>query len=271
MCELFGMSTSRPQAAAEALAEFRLRGGITADNPDGWGLAYWDRNCWHLAKEPVPAAGSDRLAHLARSVRSSLIIAHLRKAKYPPTPGMLNTHPFQRVCCDREWVFAHNGLVPAVVALEQDSGNPVCHPQGETDSEYAFCHLLSGIARQFEEAVPGQPGAWFRALAAVSELVASFGQFNFLMSDGEHLIAYGHDRLHFLERESGDGTRSAVVASEPLEDRTLWRPFDPGELRIYRAGVLVAQVATRASRPAIAHRIEGEVPPMKRREAGVRP
>lgn len=258
MCELFGMSTSRPQAAAEALAEFRLRGGITADNPDGWGLAYWDRNRWHLAKEPVPAAGSARLARLVRSVRSSLIIAHLRKAKYPPIPGMLNTHPFQRVCCGRQWVFAHNGLVPAVVALERDNGNPVCHPQGETDSEYAFCHLLSGIARQFGDAAPGQPGAWFQALAAVSELVASFGQFNFLMSDGEHLIAYGHDRLHFLEQQSGDGTCRALVASEPLGDSARWQSFEAGELRIYRFGTLVARVPTRASPTAVVHGSKAE-------------
>lgn len=271
MCELFGMSASHPQTAAEALAEFRLRGGVTADNRDGWGLAHRGRSRWHLAKEPVPAAGSARLARLARSVHSSLIIAHLRKAKYPPIPGMLNTHPFQRVCCGQQWVFAHNGLVPAVVALERDNGNPVCHPRGETDSEYAFCHLLGGIARQFGDAAPGQPGAWFQALAAVSELVASFGQFNFLMSDGEHLIAYGHDRLHFLEQESGDGTRSALVASEPLGDHTPWRAFDPGGLRIYRGGTLVAQVATRAPRPAIVHRIEGEASPSKPQEAGARP
>ena len=40
MCELFGFSASRPQAGrALPLAEFRGRGGLTADNPDGWGLA----------------------------------------------------------------------------------------------------------------------------------------------------------------------------------------------------------------------------------------
>ncbi|MFZ5559083.1 MAG: class II glutamine amidotransferase [Pseudomonadota bacterium] len=251
MCELFGLSAARPRAAARLLAEFRLRGGASADNPDGWGIAWRGPSGWHLEKAPVPAATSGRFATLARRVRSPLVIAHVRKARHPPVPSLVNAHPFVSACCGREWVFAHNGLVPEIVGLAYPDGGRVCRPLGDTDSEYAFCHLLGGIAREFQNAASAGSGAWFRVLGTVSELVASLGKFNFLLSDGEHLIAYGHDRLHWLEPGSGAGERRVVVATEPLGADAGWRAFAPGELRIYRGGTLMAQVSTRPSaRPA---------------------
>jgi len=83
----------------------------------------------------------------------------------------------------------------------------------------------------------------------VSGLVASLGQFNFVMSDGEHLIAYGHDRLHYLERPSSgqfDGltVNSVLVATEPLDENKKWTAFEPGELRVYRAGRMVGRTMT---------------------------
>jgi glutamine amidotransferase len=252
MCELFGLSTGRPRTASAALRAFRTRGGLAADNPDGWGLAYWDDGVPRLIKEPQSAAHSRLFAELCERVRSSLIIAHVRKARHPPIATMTNTHPFQRICCDREWVFAHNGLVPDIVELERASGNPVCRPAGETDSEHAFCHLLGHIAQQFRRAPPVDAPAWLEALAAVSEGVAAYGKFNFLMSDGEHLIAYGHDRLHYLEQPGGDppGDRSSpgvMIATEPLDASEGWVAFAPGELRVYRFGRLVGRAMTRPS------------------------
>ncbi len=40
MCELFGLSSSQPIAAAACLGDFRTHGGGAGDNPDGWGLSY---------------------------------------------------------------------------------------------------------------------------------------------------------------------------------------------------------------------------------------
>jgi predicted glutamine amidotransferase len=50
MCELFGMSSQRPLDLSKMLAHFGQRGGATADNPDGWGLAYWENANWQLLK-----------------------------------------------------------------------------------------------------------------------------------------------------------------------------------------------------------------------------
>ena len=247
MCELFGMSASRPVTARETLAEFRLRGGLAADNPDGWGLAWWEGGAFHLAKEPLPAYRSALFEGLSETTSSNLIIAHVRKAKFPPVNTLNNTHPFQRTCCGKAWVFAHNGLVPDIVEMEQANGYQVCQPSGETDSEYAFCHLLSHLAQSFGDGnAVADAAASFTTLAMVSELVAAHGKFNFLMSDGEYLIAYGHDRLHYLERGS-DTTDSAMIATEPLPGHDGWTLFEPGELRIYRSGRIAGRILTRPS------------------------
>lgn len=252
MCELFGLSASRPRTATEPLRAFRARGGLAADNPDGWGLAYWEDGVLHLFKEPEPAARSTLFGELCETVRSRLIVAHVRKARHPPINTLTNTHPFQRICCGKEWVFAHNGLVPEIVDLELASENPVCRPMGETDSEHAFCHLLGHIAQQFQRAPQTDSTAWLETLGTVSELVASYGKFNFLMSDGEHLIAYGHDRLHYVEERGRDpaGTMllpSVMIATEPLDGNEGWIAFAPGEFRVYRLGRLAGHAMTQPS------------------------
>jgi len=131
MCELFGISSDYPVTASQELDKFRLRGGQTADNPDGWGLAWWENGTFHLSKEPIPAHQSALFAQLCGTARSNLIIAHVRKAKFPPTKSMSNTHPFQQKCCGKEWVFAHNGMVPDIVDIAMSNDNPVCRPMGD--------------------------------------------------------------------------------------------------------------------------------------------
>ncbi|MFA5241254.1 MAG: class II glutamine amidotransferase [Sulfuricella sp.] len=244
MCELFGMSASCPVSAKGSLREFRLRGGLAADNPDGWGLAWLENGEFQLSKEPLPAHQSAIFENLCETTRSNLIVAHIRKAKFPPINTLNNTHPFQRVCCGRGWVFAHNGLVPDIVEMEQANDSPICWPTGDTDSEYAFCHLLSHIAQNIRHSPAADSSASFATVAMVSELIASHGKFNFLMSEGEYLIAYGHDRLHYLERHSA-AAASVMIVTEPLNGDAGWTPFAAGELRIYRLGKLAGRLITR--------------------------
>ncbi|MBY0579724.1 MAG: class II glutamine amidotransferase [Burkholderiales bacterium] len=239
--------------AGVALDQFRQHGGLVSDNPDGWGIAWWADKSFRVVKEPLPAHESKQFASLCETTYSNIIIAHVRKAKFPPSRAMINTHPFQQICCGRHWVFAHNGLVPDIVEMEQANDNPICWPNGETDSEYAFCHLLSHIARYFHahcsSGITGTVGS-FPTLATISELIASHGKFNFLMSDGEYLMAYGHDRLHYLEQNRLDSmnqslTSKVLIATEPLQGDEDWAPFEAGELRIYRSGSLAGQILTR--------------------------
>lgn len=250
MCELFGLSASQPVSARRELEQFRLRGGLAADSPDGWGLAWWENGGFHLTKEPQPAYRSTRFKTLCETTRSILVIAHVRKARFPPINTLNNTHPFQHLCCGRTWVFAHNGLVPDIVEMEHENDGSVCRPAGETDSEHAFCHLLGHISRIFHHSRPADTATSFQTLAMMSELIASHGKFNFLMSEGEHLMAYGHDRLHYLEL-SGASAESAMIATEPLARVDGWIAFEPGELRIYRSGRRVGRILTWPSRQRV--------------------
>jgi glutamine amidotransferase len=243
MCELFGLSSDQPVQPEELLCRFGARGGDSADNPDGWGLAALGDGAFRLVKEPLPAARSARFRELCRQTRSALVIGHVRKANPPTARVLANTHPFRRACCGREWVFAHNGIVSDAAALAGAAS--LCTASGDTDSEHAFCVVLDRIASTF--AVPAAPRGrgWFEALAGVAEMLASQGRFNFLMSDGEHLIAYGHDHLH-----GRDGAGIAVIATEALTEDPGWLAFEPGELRVYRRGELIARFITHP-RPAI--------------------
>jgi glutamine amidotransferase len=242
MCELFGLSASQRIArSALPLTEFRARGGATADNPDGWGVAWRDEGLLQLEREPLPGHSSEQFARVIASLHSDLVIAHVRKARWPPVNTLGNTHPFVHPCCGRQWAFAHNGLVPELVAMESANHAKACRPRGETDSEFAFCHLLSHVMGYYP--TPSAEKPWLEVLATISELIAGHGKFNFLLSDGEHLIAYGHDRLHYLESRE-DGVESALIATEPLGNTKGWTPFEAGELRIYRAGVPVGRIST---------------------------
>ena len=248
MCELFGFSSSTTTRLDGRLTLFQERGGHTADNRDGWGIAWREHGEFRLQKAPTPAAQCAAYTQLAPTIVSDLVIAHVRKAKHPPVTHFSNTHPFRRECCGKPWVFAHNGLVPDIM---HDTGMQLAgerQPEGATDSEYAFCFLLDRIADW-----SGQPAGadrWLGELAPLSELIASFGQFNFLLSDGTHLIAYGHDRLHYLEDQRA-GRHVALIASVPLTQNESWLAFAPGELRVYRAGQLVRAAVTRpGARPS---------------------
>ena len=238
MCELLGGSSHVPRSFSRWLTPFRLRGGNTASNPDGWGVAFWADGHAAIEKSPDPGWANPRFQELAGRGDSSLVIAHVRKARHPPVPGLLNTHPFAHACCGREWVFAHNGLVPVVAGCAS-----ACRPGGETDSETAFCQLLAGIAGEYDAT---DHRRWIERLAEVAASIAASGKFNFLLSDGRVLIAYGHDRLHYIESSSG-GEALAVVSTEAITDDD-WRAFAPRELRAYRDGILLARHIPREAR-----------------------
>lgn len=244
MCELFGMSSERPISVRSPLSLFGMRGGETADNPDGWGLAYVEGDAFAIHKAPEAAARSAVFSKLAEQIHSRLIIAHVRKANPPTAHTLENTHPFMRTCCGRSWVFAHNGKVPEVVAPQGCCHPRHSHPEGETDSEHAFIYLLEEIAgtfpATFQDPLPEMTDGWLETLALRSATIAEYGQFNFLLMDGEHLIAYGHDRLYSQQCSEG-GVSSILIASAPLPDGNLWEAFAPDELRVYRGGQLLGR------------------------------
>jgi glutamine amidotransferase len=236
MCELFGISSDKPVRPVKALRAFYERGFY---NPDGVGVAYYNSNRNAvLQKQPKMALRSP----LAEKVRmseetvSDIFIAHVRLA----SPGLKisynNTHPFKEDAVGREYIFAHNGTLYASRRFSTGEYNP----RGETDSEYAFCYILSEISKRNI--------AWndesFRWLHRILSDINHDGAFNMIMSDGEHLFCYNDSMNHnsglcFVEHGGNDYAAAGVVISTKPVVHGEIRKFGNGELKVFRKGIEV--------------------------------
>lgn len=244
MCELFAMSANRPADAGPYLSLLMPRGGKTGPHADGWGVAYYHGRAAHIFKDPTPAAESWCLPQLAqRGVKSTAVVAHIRKAN-PSVFGraIANTHPFEREWNGRSWVFAHNGKLPD---LPREAVGPEARfqPLGETDSELAFCVLLNAIARRVEKEGVLTPHTLVATIQPVVRRLVEFGEFNFILSDGEHIYVHAHTRLHVLNpnRSIQNDQRLVVLATEPLTDDR-WQALRSDRIHVYRQGEDVVQV-----------------------------
>jgi glutamine amidotransferase len=174
-----------------------------------------------------------------------------------------NCHPFQRELWGRYWIFAHNGNLEGFEP-PVDGFLPV----GQTDSERAFCLIMSQLRDRFPQGHPGNE-ALFRALGEISCAIAAHGLFNFLLSNGEVLFAHCSDNLHYLVRRAPFGPahlidqdlsmdfsqvaqaddQVAVIASFPLTDNEPWTAMPPGQLLMFSEGEPLAALQCRSGSP----------------------
>jgi glutamine amidotransferase len=250
MCRLFGMSGGRERVRAtfwlleapDSLAEQSRR------EPDGTGVGIFDpRGEPEVFKQPLAAYEDEQFAREARELESRTFIAHVRYASNGAV-APLNTHPFEQA----NRVFAHNGVIGDVPALEHELGSAgmaVVH--GETDSERFFALITREIeaAGDVTEGIARATG-WIAAhlpvfalnlvLISESDLWAlrypdTHDLFVLERAPGgpsggrhlEHASARGSVRVR-----SGDLARrpAVVVASERMDEDTGWRELEPGEL-----------------------------------------
>lgn len=251
MCELFALNSRLPAAATVSLRGFAARGGGTADHVDGWGVAFHRGSDCEVLTEDSPAAESALARHLVQHpILARNVLAHVRKA----TQGrraLENCHPFRRDWAGRTWVFAHNGDLQGFHPALDGS----FLPDGQTDSERAFCWLLQRLQQRFAEQLCGWPEL-AETLAPWLDEIAAHGRFNLLMSDGRGLLARASTRLNWLARKppfgsvrlrdadlavdlatlNGPQDRMVLVATEPLTHDEAWQAFEPGELRVFVDG-----------------------------------
>jgi len=247
MCRLFGLTASPNRVhasfwlleAADSLLEQSLR------NPDGTGLGYFRPIVGAVIdKEPLPAYEDPASVREAKHVRSTTFVSHIRYA----TTGERTTENTQPFVIDG-MLFAHNGMLEDLDALESHLGRDMRFVGGETDSERYFA-LVAKEIRTRRSIGSGISAAvnWIAENLHVSSL-------NFVLATGNELWAFRYPethRLFVLERRPGgelggrdlhhvSGTMrvhvpdlrrhpSVVVASEPLDDTTGWRPLESGEL-----------------------------------------
>jgi len=243
MCRLFGLCAPAPVAATFWLLEApdSLRRQSHRE-PDGTGLGYFDEQGRpHVEKQPLAAFKDHAFAREARTRRSATFVAHVRFA----STGSLtlpNTHPFEQ----RGRLFAHNGVVGDVDALERRLGGGIGLVGGDTDSERLFALITVEIERHGGDVAAGVAAAvrWVAANLPVLSL-------NFVLITAHELWALRYPdthELHVLERAPGEPLEHVsshttrirsehaaaqpvvVVASEVMDDDPGWRPLRPGEL-----------------------------------------
>lgn len=249
MCRLFGMSggPERVRATFWLLEAPDSLSRQSHREPDGTGLGVYDEHgSPEVFKAPLAAYEDRDFACEAREVCSRTFVAHIRFASTGDLT-MVNTHPFEQ----QGRLFAHNGVIGDVPALERELGPALQWVHGETDSERFFAL----ITREIEQV--GDVGqAIARAADWIAENLPVFALNVVLINDGELWALRYPDthELHVLERAAGGGrghrhldhastrgsvrvrsgdlaTRPAViVASEMMDEDAGWRALEPGEL-----------------------------------------
>lgn len=247
MCRLFGLTASprRVKAsfwlleAADSLVHQSLR------NPDGAGLGFFAPFVGPVIdKEPLPAYQDPAFTREAKHVSSVTFVSHIRYA----TTGARtteNTHPFAM----DGMLFAHNGMLEGLDALETKLGSDLRFVGGDTDSERYFALVAKEIrARRNVGLGISSAVGWIADNLPVYSL-------NFVLATADELWAFRYPethRLFMLERKvlGGDAGRelhhvsrtlrvyvpdldrhsSVMVASEPLDDSLGWRALESGEL-----------------------------------------
>lgn len=264
MCQLLGMNCNGSAAITFSFTGFAARGGRTGDHADGWGIAYYQGSGCRVFHDDEPASDS-KLAAFLRDypIKSKIVLAHVRKATQG-LPGLSNCHPFVREWLGQSWVFVHNGDLKNF--QPESNFNVTCNhrfvPIGTTDSEKAFCWMMQELSARFADRAT--PPGWEElapVLTEITEEIARYGNFNFLLSNGEALYAHCSSTLHALARAhpfptatlvdcdvsmdlsalNADGDRMVILATEPLTDEASWSKFATGEFNVFVGGERVFQ------------------------------
>ncbi|MGA8178519.1 MAG: class II glutamine amidotransferase [Desulfobacterales bacterium] len=148
MCDLFALSANRDYSAPKSLPIFAEQAG---KNLDGWGIGYFTNHHAYVEKSAkgIFVAGQlhDSFQRLARVVTSRIIICHVRLR----TSGLIDechSHPFVLEFGGYEWIFAHNGKVPAIESYKS-SGIPV--KEAVSDSARAIEFLRDHLTQHFQQ------------------------------------------------------------------------------------------------------------------------
>jgi predicted glutamine amidotransferase len=259
MCQLLGMSCNVPTDICFSFTGFQARGGITDEHQDGWGIAFFEGRGVRQFLDSRASAHSP-IAELVRNypIKSKAVISHIRKA----TQGQIqleNTHPFMRELWGYYWIFAHNGNL---LKFNPKLSGPFS-PVGNTDSETAFCYLLQSLRTRFGEVIPSEE-ILFAAVTEITKEIGAYGEFNFLLSNGDLIYAHCSTHLAYVERGAPfshaslkdqemeidfselttEDDKVAIIATVPLTTDEEWTTLPPGTLCAFREGRKLRDILT---------------------------
>ncbi|MGJ7459232.1 class II glutamine amidotransferase [Halomonas sp. MA07-2] len=268
MCELLALSCRHPTRLTSSLTALASHAQGESRNRDGWGLAFYQGRDVALYRGIEAADTSAMVTWLeAHGLLTRLSLGYIRHATQG-TVELANTGPYIREHNGRVHCFAHNGNLSR---LFDDAEAPPGHfrPVGATDSELAFCHLMSGLER-LSAPLHNIPPLETRleAVAEVASTLRRFGPANFLYADGDTMFVHADRRLQpstglveppglfwltcprqssseLLERppspQSDQAQHAILVSSVPLSGED-WRPLPQGSILAVRDGELVAEM-----------------------------
>ncbi|MGW2894449.1 class II glutamine amidotransferase [Streptomyces sp. NPDC001212] len=250
MCRLFGLSSAprRTRATFWLLEAPDSLSRQSHRDPDGTGLGYFDADGTpRVDKAPIAAYRDRAFAEDARQVESATFLAHVRFASTGSLDAR-NTHPFEQ----EGRLFAHNGVVEGLDALDDHLGEDRSLVSGDTDSERFFALVTRETRAHGGDVTTGIA----RAARWIAEHLPLYA-LNLVLVTPDQLWALrypGTHELYVLERAAGGrhGTRhldhsgshgrmrvhsealaghpAVVVASERMDDNPGWRLLEAGEL-----------------------------------------
>ena len=205
-------------------------------NGDGFGVAwYGEFNSPGVFKHTQPAWSDQNLLSIAKHIRSTSILAHVRAA----TDGAIihtNCHPFTH----GHWAFAHNGQVGEFPKLRRVLENALpdelyAQRQATTDSELLFLLMIAhGLKNDPVAAIHSTISLVIQAARAKS--VQQPFKFTAVCTTKERLIAIRYasagqpPTLYSTQKMMAKGT---VIASEALtQPQAQWREIEPSTIMI---------------------------------------
>ncbi|MFF9123823.1 class II glutamine amidotransferase [Streptomyces sp. NPDC014889] len=260
MCRLFGLSSAprRTRATFWLLDAPDSLSRQSHRDPDGTGLGCFAADGTpRVDKAPIAAYRDRAFAEEARQVESATFLAHVRFASTGSLDAR-NTHPFEQ----EGRLFAHNGVIEGLDALDDHLGEDRSLVRGDTDSERFFALVTWETREHGGDVTAGiaQAARW------IAEHLPVYALNLVLVTPGELWALRYPDthELYVLQRPAGGlhGTRhldnsgsngrmrvhskaltghpAVVVASERMDDNPGWRPLEAGELLHVDSGLHTA-------------------------------
>lgn len=231
-------------------------------NGDGFGVAWFVpelSSAPALFKDVSPAWSNENLLELSRVTSSRCILAHVRAASPQSPVHRLNCHPFSH----SGLAFMHNGYLAEFERWRRKLLTELSDPafeviRGSTDSEHAFALFCECYWAQspLTDPLSRMADSLCQMIQRLERLrlgagVSAGSYFNFLVADGEHMVATrfaSHPQesppsLHYtsgrnlrcekgkihLDRAPGDPDVAMIVSEETGPD-FCWQEVPPNHL-----------------------------------------
>ncbi len=197
---------------------------VAKDNPDGWGVAWWDPDAAEPHHYRATAPMWDDDGFVSGAQRATTVLGAVRKASPNTTLECVNNAPFVAASRLGALAFSLNGHVfhPSCAARVRDAVPPEVSIVGNTDSEAVFAIIRAAIA--------AGSGAAAAVAAAHHAIAPSHDVYvNLLLVTRDEIVATTWQHTLYVRPVDG----ATTVSSEALDSA-------PGWVRVPDASLLVA-------------------------------